>query len=406
MTRYCRLRLALKRMVNLLCALTLGAILPAGQARGQANGLARPALFEPQPAATAPSTTGTADSGSSGLGQARPMQADATTEPGVLPDLPRPPDVPSSLFQQPPATRPYSCAPLPGPYFEQDRRLDPPCLPQPGWFVDAGVEIVGVHFKDRLVDTVQIDGRLPDAVHVPGADLDWTALPRVELGYRLSSGFGEFAVGYRGFATDGSASLPSPDGTAAVHSRLDLNTVDMDYASREFFTDQWPYVHMKWRFGLRWADAYYDTQALEPLAAAAAGTDVFERRTSNNFWGLGPHLGVELARQFHDSGLALVGWAEGATLLGRIRQNFFEESTLLGSNGLPLSGNTRESVSQDVPIINAFIGLSWQPPAYPSFRAYAGYGYEYWWNVGRNSDTLSRGELSDQGVLLRAGFNY
>jgi hypothetical protein len=33
--------------------------------------------------------------------------------------------------------------------------------------------------------------------------------------------------------------------------------------------------------------------------------------------------------------------------------------------------------------------------------------YEYWWNVGRESNTLdSRGELSDQGILLRAEFNF
>jgi hypothetical protein len=361
-------------MANPLYALMLGAVLPAGYAHGQTS--------------------------------ANQGQTDATAEPGVLQSLPRPPDTPSSLYQQPSAAPAYSCAPLPGPYFEKDPRLDPPCLPQPGWLIDVDLEAVGPHFKNRLRDTVQVDALAPDTLHVPSADLDWTVAPRIEVGYRLPSGFGEFAVSYRFFATDGSATLPSPDGLAAVRSRLDLNEVDMDYASREFFTDQWPYVHMKWRFGLRWADAYYDTQALEPFAAAAAGTGVFERRTSNNFWGLGPHVGLELDRKFCGTGLALVGWADGATLLGRIRQNFSEESTLLGPGGLPLSGNTRLSVSQDVPIINWFAGLSWQPPDYPCLRAYVGYAYEYWWNVGRNSNTASRGELSDQGVLVRVGFNY
>jgi hypothetical protein len=396
-----------------LYALVLGAILPAAQAYGQSTGVARPS-FNPEPAATASGGTVAAGSGLNDLGRAMsqksgplaPAQADTTAEPGVLPDLPRPPDVPSSLFQQPSTTPPYSCVPLPGPYFEWDPRLDPPCLPQPGWLTDLDIVAVGPHFKNRLRDIVQVDALPPDTLHVPAADLDWTVMPRAELGYRLASGFGEFVVGYRFFSTDGSALLPGPDGLAAVRSRLDLNVVDMDYASREFFTDQWPYVHMKWRFGLRWADAFYDSRSLEQFAAAAAGTGIFERRTSNNFWGLGPHLGLELARQFCGSGLAVVGWAEGATLLGRIRQNFFEEGTVPGAAGPLLSGNTRLSVSQDVPMLSAFIGLSWQPPAYPCFRAYAGYTYEYWWNVARNSSSLSRGELSDQGVLLRAGFNF
>ncbi len=328
----------------------------------------------------------------------------AATEPDVLPGLPRPPDAPRSLLQQPSPTPPYSCEPLPGPYFEPDPRLDPPPLPPPGWFTDLEVGIVGPHVKNRLTNSVQVDGRAPDIVHLPSAELDWTAAPRFEVGYRLMSGFGEFAVAYRFFATDGSGSVRGPDVIADLRSRLDLNLVDVDYASREI--SLWPHCDMKWRFGLRWADVFFDSRANEPFAAAAAGSGIFETRTSNNFWGIGPHAGLELAQRFEGSGLALVARVDGATLLGRIRQNFFEVSTSLGPDGQLLTGNTRLSVSQSVPTINAFMGLSWQPPFYPHVHVYAGYQYEHWWNVGRNSSTTSRGELSDQGVLLRAEFNF
>jgi hypothetical protein len=162
---------------------------------------------------------------------------------------------------------------------------------------------------------------------------------------------------------------------------------------------------MKWRFGLRWTDAYFDSRAVQPFAEAATTGSVFETRTSNNFWGVGPHAGLELSRRFAGSGLAVVGWIDGATLLGRIRQNFFEASTTVGPDG-PLTGNTRESVSQSVPMITTFLGLGWQPPRYPNVRISVGYEYEYWWNVGRDSSTTSRGELSDQGVLVRAEFNF
>lgn len=330
----------------------------------------------------------------------------ASTEPEVLPGLPRPPDAPRSLFQGPPPAAPFVCAPLPGPYFERDPRLDPPHLPLPGWFTDLEVTILVPHIKNRLTDMVQVGTGMPDTVHAPPADLDWTAAPRIELGYRLPSGFGEFAVAYRFFATDGTGSAAGPDALASLKSRLSVNIVDMDYASREFYTLQWPYVHMKWRLGLRWADVFFDARAEESFAAAAAGSGIFETRTSNNFWGFGPHAGVELTRRFAGSGLALVGSVDEATLLGRIRQNFFEASTTLGPNGQPLTGNTRLSVSQDVPIVNAFVGLSWQPPSLPEARVWVGYQYEYWWNVGRNSSTSSRGELSDQGVLLRAELNF
>jgi len=294
-------------------------------------------------------------------------------EADVLPSLPRPPDAPASLFQERSATPPYSCDPLPGPYFELDPLLDPPCLPQPGWFTNFDLGIIGPHVKNRLTDTVLIDGRPPDIIHVPDADLEWTAAPRIEAGYRLPSGFGEFAFSYRFFATDGSGVVQGPDALATLKSRLSVNVFDLDYASREFFAHQWPYVEMKWRFGLRWADVFFDSRADEPFAAAAAGSDIFETRTGNNFWGVGPHMRVDLLHRLARPGLALVGSVDGATLLGRIRQNFFEESTTPGANGQLLSGNTRESVSQDVPAINAFIGLSWQPSSCPSACISAGY---------------------------------
>jgi hypothetical protein len=295
---------------------------------------------------------------------------------------------------------------LPGPYFERDPLLDPPWLPQPGWFADVEIEIVAPHVKNRLTDLVQIGTGMPDTVHVPPATLDWTVSPRFEAGYRLPSGFGEFSVAYRFLTSEGTGTIFGPDAPTAVRSRLDINIVDMDYASREFSTLQWPYCAMKWRFGVRWADAFFDARAVQPFAAAATDTGIVESYASNNFWGVGPHTGLELARRWDGSGLALVGRVDGATLLGRIRQNFSQVSTKLGPNGQLLAGSTRQSVSQDVPMITAFLGLRWQSPRYPSIGISAGYEYEYWWNVGRKSSTLSRGELSDQGILLRAEYNY
>src|SRR5262249_16955363 len=326
--------------------------------------------------------------------------------PDVLPGLPRPPDAPRSLFQGPPPVPPYSCDPLPGPYFERDPQLDPPARPPPGWFADVELGIVVPHVKNKLIDVVQIGTNAPDTVTLPSAGLNWTVAPRFEMGYRLPSGFGEFAVSYRFLATEGTETTLGPDAPAALKSRLDLNVVDLDFASREFHTLQCPYLDMKWRVGLRWADVYFDSRAVEPFDAAAAGSGVFEQRTSNNYWGVGPHAGLELSRRFDDAGLALIGKVDGATLLGRIRQGFFETSTSLGPDGQLLTGVTRASGSQSGTMGKTYVGLRWGPPQNPKVHVLLGYQYEYWWNVGRNSATTSRGELSDQGVLLRAEFNY
>jgi hypothetical protein len=340
-----------------------------------------------------------------GFGQAPKSAATADqAQPDPLPGLPRPPDIPGSLFQQPGPTPPYTCAPLVGPYFQADPRLDPPCLPAPGWFADVELDIVGAHVKNRLKDVVTVDSRPPNTVHLGSAELDWAAAPRFEVGYRLPAGFGAFALAYRFLATDGSSTIQGPDGPASLRSRLDLNVIDLDYVSREFLTEQWPYARMRWFFGIRYADVFFDSLAQETLAAAAAGSGIFETRVSNNFSGAGPHAGLELTHSLGASGLALVARSEGALVFGEIHQHFFENTTTAG--GLPLSGLTRESNPQTVPMLNVLLGLSWQPPGYPNVSLSLGYVYEYWWNVGRLSTTTSRGEVSDQGIALRAGFHF
>jgi len=344
-------------------------------------------------------------------------QTAAALQPDPLPGLPRPPDVPHSLYAPP--VEPEHIDPWPSCYFEHDPRLDPEPLPPPGWFTDLEFGIVDAHVKNKLFNTVQIGGNSPDNVAVPSARLDWTVAPRIELGYRLPSGFGEFVVGYRFLATSGSEQVVGLDGPETLKSRLEVHEVDLDYASREW--SLWPHCDMKWRFGLRLESVYFDSNLAEPFNQAAAGvgvlgaqfpgqTNVFAAQTSNRFVGFGPHLGLELARRFDENGLSLQGRIDGWISLGRLRQGFGEQSTIAGPDGTPLSGTTVTNTSQAVPELEAEAGLRWEPPGWHHTYLFAGYQYQYWWNVGRNSDTFppaaSRGEVNDQGVVLRAEFNF
>ena len=79
---------------------------------------------------------------------------------------------------------------------------------------------------------------------------------------------------------------------------------------------------------------------------------------------------------------------------------------MLGPNGQPVVGESRESNPQTIPVLSIFLGLAWQPPQHHHFRFSVGYEYEYWWNVGRISTSTPRGEMSDQGILLRAESNF
>jgi hypothetical protein len=239
---------------------------------------------------------------------------------------------------------------------------------------------------------------------LPSAPLDWTAAPRVELGFRLPSGFGEFEIAYEMMATDGSGTVAGPDAAAALKSEFEVNVLDIDYASREL--SLWPEWGMKWRIGLRTTDVYFNSLATEPFAAAAAGSGIFQSSERNNFWGIGPHAALELERRLNCQGWKLVGRIDGATLMGDVDQNFSEVSTTVGPGGHFTTGITHRFQPMDVPTAKAFLGVAWTPPSLPSLTMESGFQYEYWWNVGRDDETTSNADFDAKALSFRAEFNY
>ncbi|HVS38606.1 MAG TPA: Lpg1974 family pore-forming outer membrane protein [Gemmataceae bacterium] len=350
---------------------------------------------QPQPAPAPPSLTLPPQ------GREGRVGGDAS-EYNPLPDLPRPPDQPASLLAPAPAN-PYEGAPLPGPYFERDPLLDSPEFPPPGWFADADMLITRPVVLNHLTNA-SIAGGAPDVVSLPSAPMDWTVAPRFEVGYTLPSGFGSIGLAYRFFVDEGTGAVMGFDAPAVLKSRLDINTVDLDYISREL--TPWPLWNLTWRFGFRTGWIYFDSQADEPFAAAAAGSGVYELHTSDSFVGFGPHAGVLVDRGFQGTGLSLYGKSDFWINLGRINQGFYEVTTTPTPTG-PLTEATGVGSGQSVPVLDLEAGLHWQPPRLCYTEFFLGWQYEYWWNAGRFSGTPdSRGSLFDQGVLLQAAFHY
>jgi hypothetical protein len=325
----------------------------------------------------------------------------------VLRSLPRPPEWPASLYA--PAPPPSSAAnPLDRPYFVTDPRLDPPQFPPPGWFAGLELDVLKPHVKNGLIGTVPNAAQAvagASTVALPGAPLDWVGSPRAVVGSRLPAGFGEVSLAYRGFATQGQESLVGAEGLEAVNSRLEVNVIDFDYGSREF--SLWPGWEMKWTFGSRLLFVYFDSRADQSVPQSAAGSGVFEMRETNHLTGVGPHLGLELARHLATEGLTAVVRTDLATEFSRIRQGFFILSATPGPPALALGREAHDAVWMTPAVVSAQVGIAWQPPAHPCIRLFAGYQYEYWWNVGSNvTNANSRADLWNQGVVLQAAWRY
>ncbi|HEV3122090.1 MAG TPA: hypothetical protein VGY53_09315 [Isosphaeraceae bacterium] len=340
---------------------------------------------------------------------ALPAQSSAW-EPEFLKSLPQPLDQPRSLFQ-PPAPLAPPRPDLERPYFELDPLLDPPQWPQPGWFADARLDLIHPHVFSNLQAGVTTGLGRQVLVKLGNARLDWTVAPRFEFGYRLPSGFGEFAVSNRFFETWGTDNVfVKGTGLATRTSRLNVNYTDFDYASREF--TPWANWSLNWRFGARLAEAFIVTQFNDPFAQAAAGRGIRNARQTNSTVGAGPHIGVEVERRLTQSGLTFVGKLELADTFTRLRQHFSATTTDFNAAGRPDRGTTNFRVFQQVPIFAAQVGVGWRPPSHPNVNLFLGYVTETWWTVGLESDTNaalhvgSRAYFDNQGIVFQAGVNF
>jgi hypothetical protein len=330
--------------------------------------------------------------------------ADSATEPEpeFLKTLPRPPDQPASLFAPAPPLAPPPPN-LEGPYFQQDPLLDPPALGAVGWFANVDIGIL----KPHLVNEEHLPVTFPDGtsftVGVNPAHLNWTVSPRVEVGYRLPAGFGGIAVSYRNMTSQGSQGVIGADGPATLSSLLNVNVVDLDWVSHEYaWVRGW---ELRIRFGLRYLNDYWSSQADEPFAEAAAGSTIYHQRTTNSNWVIGPHGAVDLRRQLDFWGLAILGFVDFSEGWGRTRQTYSALSTT-SAFGIPQGGGASQGTSDAVPVITARLGLSWQPPSFPNIHLFVGGQLDYWWNTGRMGNITTLGYFFDSGLLLRGEWNY
>jgi hypothetical protein len=288
---------------------------------------------------------------------------------------------------------PPACAPNEdsnGSILKGDRLLDSsPWGCGLGWFGSIEVDPVGPTVKNRLNATVAVGGAA-QTVQLPSSDLNWTVMPRVELGYVLGQGAGALSMSYQGVNTQGSGTEPGfngPGTTGPLSSHLNMTVVDLDYSSQELSLG--PIWDMKWRTGVRIATIFFDSTATTP---------VMSQHESNNFTGAGLHFGLDLRRKLGDSGFSVIGTADVGFVLGKVDQLY--EETIPGTG----SGSTTANQIEPAPVLEVRLGIDYAPHILPNLHFSAGYIYECWWVVGETSGT--QGDVNFQGVFVRGEWRY
>ncbi len=357
---------------RLLMAVLLGTALAAGNrpAPGQGVGAGPDVVLPPRGDAPPP-----------------PPSAPTLGPPTALPNtgpLPPPPAPPGAVYpiSQPPGPGPTGW----GPY-------GPPPMP-PSWFANVEVDILKPHLKAALSNVVVFPDGTETTVAPPTTNVGWTAAPRFEVGWNVPNGLGYFALYYRGFATDGRQDALALDGTPfALRTRLDVNMAGFDYGIAPYtFAPRWD---VDARIGVALADVFFDNQAV---------SDVQTLYASNNFFGAGPHVRGEVRRHFGLlPGLDFFGRADLIVFVGQIHQRFRE---IDGGDGGSTEGFFVQRKTQTVPMLMLQTGLSYTPPSLSNWRFSAGYEFEEWWDVGRLNMLNSRGQLTTNGIFLRANVTF
>jgi len=88
--------------------------------------------------------------------------------------------------------------------------------------------------------------------------------------------------------------------------------------------------------------------------------------------------------------------------VGQIHQRFHDGG--VQTDGTGFSFDDTQQRTQSVPVLTLRAGFSYTPPRLEFVHFTAGYEFERWWDLARLGG--SKGELTDQGVFLRAEFDY
>jgi hypothetical protein len=310
-----------------------------------------------------------------------PLQLGAPQS-GLAPLPPLPPPPPSPPLPPPPPPNLWA-----GPAGWNPVHPEPP-----GWFLDASIDILGPAVGNRLTGTVPLPSGGTATVALPGARLDWTAMPSFDIGYRLPDGVGAFTLGYRFLASEGKEFPLGPDGTDELRSRLNINIFDLDYRTTIF--EPLPRLQVQGIIGARLGTSFYDTQL------SGAATDTHE---TNYYVAAGPHAAIDLNRRIPlVPGLALVAKIDGAILVGDDEQRFSTTTFDAFGNGTSSELTYRHTVTSEMLAIEA--GLSYRFPDLDCLRLSTGYRYEQWWDMGRSNGSAT--DLTTNGFFLRLEYGF
>jgi hypothetical protein len=251
--------------------------------------------------------------------------------------------------------------------------------------------------------------------------------PKFNVGYRYEHGLGEIQFGYQYLGMQGSQSFAGfdPTGPATLSTDFRGNVFDLDFCYLEYNAEgltSLPFIspvikypgriglgrpltpgrfalplEVRWLFGLRGTNLFYDTVAQGPTLRDEILT---------NFNGGGFHFALELnQRLMQERNIFLHTRLDGSGVFGVTHQTFSRSQAVVPAGPLTSAVGSTDALI-GVPTFHFEGGLSWVP-YWPqrTTRVTLAYAFDEWFHFA-NTDDNGDAFLVMHGVLLRADWNF
>ena len=112
-------------------------------------------------------------------------------------------------------------------------------------------------------------------------------------------------------------------------------------------------------WGLRggWLNQKFKSSMTLPLYTA--GLTEYDFHGKNNFWGIGPRVGIQGSWHIDNSSWSVLGKASTSMLYGKTKVRFLTESLASGSTTFVTERDVKDHFTQLVPNLQIFLGIDW-----------------------------------------------
>jgi hypothetical protein len=134
------------------------------------------------------------------------------------------------------------------------------------------------------------------------------------------------------------------------------NAVDLELGRAYYLTKS---LSLRPHWGARGASINQKFKTSFTMPLDAGSYSQYDFHGKNNFWGIGPRVGIHAKWHINDSSWSVLGKASGSLILGPTKTKYRVDTLAVGATTFVTERDIRDHFSQLVPNLQLFLGFDW-----------------------------------------------